>query len=50
LSKLKKAIYYLLGIRYSIIQGGMVHLATAELASAVSDASGLDFHKRANKY
>ena len=31
----------LLGIRYPIIQGGMMWLATAELAAAVSNAGGL---------
>ncbi len=31
----------LLGIEYPIIQGGMLWLATAELASAVSNAGGL---------
>jgi len=31
----------LLGIKYPIIQGGMVWLSTAELAAAVSDAGGL---------
>ncbi len=31
----------LLGIRYPVIQGGMIHIATADLASAVSNAGGL---------
>lgn len=31
----------LLGIDYPVLQGGMAHLATAELASAVSEAGGL---------
>lgn len=31
----------LIGIKYPIIQGGMVNIATAELASAVSNAGGL---------
>ena len=31
----------LLGIKYPIIQGGLQWLATAQLASAVSDAGGL---------
>ncbi len=38
---LKTAICDLFGIKYPIIQGGMVHVATAELASAVSNAGGL---------
>lgn len=31
----------LLGVKYPIIQGGMVNISTAELASAVSNAGGL---------
>jgi NADH:quinone reductase (non-electrogenic) len=31
----------LFGIKYPIIQGGMIHLSRAELAAAVSDAGGL---------
>src|SRR4030042_1234195 len=31
----------LLGIEYPIIQGGMIRLSTAELATAVSNAGGL---------
>jgi enoyl-[acyl-carrier protein] reductase II len=38
---LKTAICDLFGIQYPIIQGGMAHLATAELSSAVSNAGGL---------
>ncbi len=38
---LKTAICDLLGIKYPIIQGGMVHVATVELVSAVSNAGGL---------
>jgi enoyl-[acyl-carrier protein] reductase II len=38
---LKTAICNLFGIQYPIIQGGMAHLATAELVSAVSNAGGL---------
>ena len=38
---LKTAICALLNIRYPIIQGGMAYIATAELASAVSNAGGL---------
>ncbi len=37
---LRTIICELLGIKYPIIQGGMAHIATAELASAVSDAGG----------
>ena len=40
---LKTAICELLGMKYPIIQGGMAHLGTAELASAVSNAGGLGF-------
>jgi len=45
---LKTAISNLFGIRYPVIQGGMAHLATAELASAVSNAGGLGFLAAAN--
>jgi len=38
---IRTAICDLLNIRYPIIQGGMAHIATAELASAVSNAGGL---------
>ncbi|MDP2919332.1 MAG: nitronate monooxygenase [Dehalococcoidia bacterium] len=38
---LRTAICDLLGIRYPVIQGGMAHIATAELVSAVSNAGGL---------
>ena len=38
---LKTAICDLFGIRYPIIQGGMVYLGTAELVSAVSNGGGL---------
>jgi enoyl-[acyl-carrier protein] reductase II len=38
---LKTVICELFGIKYPIIQGGMAHVATAELASAVSNAGGL---------
>jgi len=38
---LKTDICDLFGIEYPIIQGGMAHVATAELASAVSNAGGL---------
>ncbi len=38
---LRTAICDLLGIRHPIIQGGMAHLGTAELVSAVSNAGGL---------
>jgi enoyl-[acyl-carrier protein] reductase II len=38
---LKTAICDLFGIKYPIIQGGMVHVATVELVSAVSNAGGL---------
>ena len=40
---LKTAICDLFGIKYPIIQGGMAHVATAELVSAVSNAGGLGF-------
>ena len=38
---LKTAICDLLGIKHPIIQGGMAHVATVELVSAVSNAGGL---------
>ncbi len=38
---LRTAICDLLGIEHPIIQGGMAHIATAELVSAVSNAGGL---------
>lgn len=38
---LKTAICDLFDIKYPIIQGGMAHVATAELVSAVSNAGGL---------
>jgi len=38
---LKTAICDLFGIKHPIIQGGMVHVGTAELVSAVSNAGGL---------
>lgn len=38
---LRTAICDLFGIKYPIIQGGMAHLGTAELVSAVSNAGGL---------
>ena len=38
---LKTAICHLFGIKHPIIQGGMAHVATAELVSAVSNAGGL---------
>lgn len=38
---LRTVICDLLGIKYPIIQGGMAHLGTAELVSAVSNAGGL---------
>ncbi|MDD5189814.1 MAG: nitronate monooxygenase [Dehalococcoidales bacterium] len=37
----KTAICHLLGIEYPIIQGGMAHVGTAELVSAVSNAGAL---------
>lgn len=45
---LKTGICNLFGIEYPIIQGGMAHLATAELASAVSNAGGLGLISAAN--
>ncbi len=41
MSLLKTAICDLFGIEYPIIQGGMAHVSTAALASAVSNAGGL---------
>jgi enoyl-[acyl-carrier protein] reductase II len=38
---LKTEICDLFGIKYPIVQGGMAHVATAELAAAVSNAGGL---------
>ncbi|MFC1993093.1 enoyl-[acyl-carrier-protein] reductase FabK [Chloroflexota bacterium] len=38
---LKTAVCDLFGIEHPIIQGGMAHVSTAELASAVSNAGGL---------
>ena len=38
---LTTAVCILLGIKYPIIQGGMAHVGTFELASAVSNAGGL---------
>lgn len=38
----------LLGIRYPIVQGGMVYLSRAELAAAVSNAGGLGIITSAN--
>ena len=38
---LKTAICGLFGIEHPIIQGGMAHLGTTELVSAVSEAGGL---------
>ena len=38
---LKTAICDLFGIEHPVIQGGMAHLGTAELVSAVSNAGGL---------
>jgi enoyl-[acyl-carrier protein] reductase II len=38
---LRTAICDLFGIEYPIIQGGMAHVGTAELVSAVSEAGGL---------
>lgn len=38
---MKSKICEILGIKYPIIQGGMVHIATPELAAAVSNAGGL---------
>src|SRR4030042_3981017 len=40
---LKTTICDLFGIKYPIIQGGMAHVATAELVSAVSNAGILGF-------
>jgi len=38
----------LLGIRYPIVQGGMVYLSRAELVAAVSNAGGLGILTSAN--
>lgn len=38
---IRTAICDLFGITYPIVQGGMAHVATTELASAVSEAGGL---------
>ncbi len=38
---LRTAVCDLLGIKYPIVQGGMAHVGTAELVSAVSNAGGL---------
>ena len=38
---MKTRITELLGIKYPIVQGGMMWVGTAELASAVSNAGGL---------
>jgi len=38
---MKTAVTELLGIRYPIVQGGMMWVGRAELASAVSNAGGL---------
>ena len=40
-SMLKTAVCDLFDIKYPIIQGGMAHVATAELVAAVSNAGGL---------
>jgi len=45
---LKTTICDLFGIKYPIIQGGMAHLGTAELVSAVSNAGGLGIIGTAN--
>ncbi len=45
---LKTAICDLFGIKYPIIQGGMAHVATYELVSAVSNAGGLGIIGAAN--
>jgi len=45
---LRTAICDLFGIKYPIIQGGMAHLGTAELVSAVSNAGGLGIIGAAN--
>jgi len=37
----KTAVCDLFGIKYPVVQGGMAHVATAELVSAVSNAGGL---------
>ena len=38
---LKTAVTEMLGIEHPIVQGGMMHVGRAELASAVSNAGGL---------
>lgn len=38
---MKNVVCDILGIRYPIIQGAMVHISTAELVAAVSNAGGL---------
>ena len=38
---LRTALTELLGIEHPIIQGGMQHVGTAEMASAVANAGGL---------
>ena len=45
---LRTVICDLFGIKYPIIQGGMAHLGTAELTSAVSNAGGLGIIGAAN--
>ena len=45
---LRTAICDLFGTKYPIIQGGMAHLSTAELVSAVSNAGGLGIIAAAN--
>src|SRR5262245_37753021 len=40
MGEMNNRITQLLGIRYPIIQGGMMWVGTAELASAVSNAGG----------
>jgi len=45
---LKTAICNLFGIEHPIIQGGMAHVGTAELVSAVSNAGGLGIIGSAN--
>ncbi len=45
---LKTRITEMLGIKYPIIQGGMLWIARAELAAAVSNASGLGIITSAN--
>lgn len=38
---IKTRVSEMLGVRYPIIQGGMMWVGTAEMASAVSNAGGL---------